>query len=83
MAGKVVIIGGGLVGCETADFLAQTSDNFSAAPTEVTILEMWKSKTSMREGSDWWKVFAQVIREPIIVNRRCKNGRGIKECRAF
>ena len=40
MAGKVVIIGGGLVGCETADFLAQTSDNFSAAPTEVTILEM-------------------------------------------
>ena len=40
MAGKVVIIGGGLVGCETADFLAQTSDNFSAAPTEVAILEM-------------------------------------------
>lgn len=40
LAERVVIIGGGLVGCETADFLAQTTDNTEAAATHVTILEM-------------------------------------------
>jgi len=40
LAGNVVIVGGGLVGCETADFLAQTTDNLGVAPTYVTILEM-------------------------------------------
>ena len=40
MARNVVIVGGGLVGCETADFLAQTTDNLGVAPTHVTILEM-------------------------------------------
>jgi pyruvate/2-oxoglutarate dehydrogenase complex dihydrolipoamide dehydrogenase (E3) component len=40
LAGNVVIVGGGLVGCETADFLAQTTDNLGVAPTHVTILEM-------------------------------------------
>jgi NAD(H)-dependent 7beta-hydroxy-3-oxo-delta4-cholenoic acid oxidoreductase len=40
LAGNVVIVGGGLVGCETADFLAQTTDNMDAAATHVTILEM-------------------------------------------
>ncbi|MCX5866395.1 MAG: FAD-dependent oxidoreductase [Proteobacteria bacterium] len=39
-ARKAVIIGGNLTGCETADFLAQPSDNLMAAPTDVTILEM-------------------------------------------
>jgi len=43
LARKVVIIGGGLVGCETADFLAQTSDNKGVAATEVTLLEMQDS----------------------------------------
>lgn len=40
LAGRVVVVGGGLVGCETADFLAQTTDNLGVAPTHVTILEM-------------------------------------------
>ena len=39
-ARSVVIVGGGLVGCETADFMAQTTDNLSTVPTDVTVLEM-------------------------------------------
>jgi NAD(H)-dependent 7beta-hydroxy-3-oxo-delta4-cholenoic acid oxidoreductase len=39
-ARNVVIVGGGLVGCETADLMAETTDNMAAAPTNVTILEM-------------------------------------------
>ncbi len=40
LASKVLVIGGGLVGCETADFLAQTTDVLGIATTEVTIVEM-------------------------------------------
>jgi pyruvate/2-oxoglutarate dehydrogenase complex dihydrolipoamide dehydrogenase (E3) component len=36
----VVVVGGGMVGCETADLLALPSDNFAAAPTDVTLVEM-------------------------------------------
>jgi len=39
-ARKVLIVGGGLTGCETADFLAFPTDNMAAAPTEVTLLEL-------------------------------------------
>lgn len=39
-ARKVIILGGGLTGCETADFLALPPDNMAAAPTEVTLVEM-------------------------------------------
>jgi 2,4-dienoyl-CoA reductase-like NADH-dependent reductase (Old Yellow Enzyme family)/thioredoxin reductase len=40
IAGNVLIIGGGLVACELADFLADTHDNTGAMPTIVTMLEM-------------------------------------------
>jgi len=40
IANNVVIIGGGLVACELADFLADTHDNTGAMPTLVTMLEM-------------------------------------------
>ncbi len=40
LSGNIVIIGGGLVGCEVADFLADTEDNTGAVPTKVTMLEM-------------------------------------------
>jgi len=39
-ARNVVILGGGLVGCETADFLAETGDNPVVGRTVVTIVEM-------------------------------------------
>jgi pyruvate/2-oxoglutarate dehydrogenase complex dihydrolipoamide dehydrogenase (E3) component len=39
-ARNVVILGGGLVGCETADFLAETGDNPVVGRTAVTIVEM-------------------------------------------
>ncbi len=39
-ARRVLVVGGGLTGCETADFLALPTDNMAAAPTEVTLLEM-------------------------------------------
>ena len=39
-ARNVVIVGGGLVGCETADLMAETTDNLAVAPTDVTVLEM-------------------------------------------
>ncbi len=38
-AKKVIILGGGVLGCETADFLAQTNDNFATASADVTIIE--------------------------------------------
>jgi pyruvate/2-oxoglutarate dehydrogenase complex dihydrolipoamide dehydrogenase (E3) component len=37
---NVVIVGGGLVGCEIADFMAEAGDNLGASPTKVTIVEM-------------------------------------------
>jgi pyruvate/2-oxoglutarate dehydrogenase complex dihydrolipoamide dehydrogenase (E3) component len=37
---KIVIIGGGLVGCETADFVAERGDFPGNARKEVTIIEM-------------------------------------------
>jgi len=40
IASNVVIIGGGLVACELADFLADTHDNTGAMPAIVTMIEM-------------------------------------------
>ncbi|MFC1824306.1 FAD-dependent oxidoreductase [Thermodesulfobacteriota bacterium] len=37
---NVVIVGGGSVGCETADFLAELGDNLAMGRTTVTIVEM-------------------------------------------
>ena len=40
IASNVLVIGGGLVACELADFLADTNDNTGAMPAKVTMLEM-------------------------------------------
>ena len=37
--GNVLIIGGGLVGCETAEFLATTGDDITIGKTSVTVVE--------------------------------------------
>jgi NADPH-dependent 2,4-dienoyl-CoA reductase/sulfur reductase-like enzyme len=39
-AKSVVVVGGGSVGCETADFLAESGDNLVTGRTRVTIIEM-------------------------------------------
>jgi 2,4-dienoyl-CoA reductase-like NADH-dependent reductase (Old Yellow Enzyme family)/thioredoxin reductase len=39
-ARRVLVLGGGLVGCETADFLAETGDNPFVGRTEVIVVEM-------------------------------------------
>ncbi len=38
--GKILIIGGGMVGCELASYLANTGDNITIGRTEITIVEM-------------------------------------------
>ena len=38
--GRVLIIGGGMVGCEVAEYLAATGDNISVGKRDVTIVEM-------------------------------------------
>lgn len=38
--GKALVIGGGMVGCEVASFIANTGDNITIGRTEVTIVEM-------------------------------------------
>jgi len=40
--GNVVIIGGGMVGCEVADFIANHGDNMPGSTISVTIVEMLK-----------------------------------------
>ncbi len=37
---NVVVIGGGMVGCEVADFLAEPEDNAIVGPISITILEI-------------------------------------------
>jgi NADPH-dependent 2,4-dienoyl-CoA reductase/sulfur reductase-like enzyme len=39
-ARNVLVIGGGMVGCEVADFLAEPEDNAIVGPVSVTIVEM-------------------------------------------
>jgi 2,4-dienoyl-CoA reductase-like NADH-dependent reductase (Old Yellow Enzyme family)/thioredoxin reductase len=45
-ARNVVILGGGLVGCETADFMTGTGDNLGGDRTNVTIVEMLEDVAS-------------------------------------
>ena len=42
-ARNVLVIGGGMVGCEVADFLAEPEDNLIVGPVSVTVFEMSES----------------------------------------
>jgi pyruvate/2-oxoglutarate dehydrogenase complex dihydrolipoamide dehydrogenase (E3) component len=43
LPGRVLIIGGGMVGCETAEFMHQQGDNPLVGRTAVTVIEMLDS----------------------------------------
>lgn len=73
-AGKVIIIGGGLTGCETADFLALPADNMAAAPTQVTLLEM-REEIAMDSMAEPRHLLLERLREKrveVIVRARVK-----------
>ncbi len=63
LAGNVIIVGGGLVGCETADFLAALDDSpNSVASVKVTILEM-QDRVAMDSVSEPRHLLMQRLRE--------------------
>jgi 2,4-dienoyl-CoA reductase-like NADH-dependent reductase (Old Yellow Enzyme family)/thioredoxin reductase len=73
-AGKVIIIGGGLTGCETADFLALPADNMAAASTQVTLLEM-REEIAMDSMAEPRHLLLERLREKrveVIVRARVK-----------
>lgn len=45
---KIVIVGGGTVGCETADYLAPLVNDLSPANRDVTVIEMTKTLARQR-----------------------------------
>ena len=45
---KIVIVGGGTVGCETADYLAPLVNDLSPANRDVTVIEMTKTLCRQR-----------------------------------
>jgi NADPH-dependent 2,4-dienoyl-CoA reductase/sulfur reductase-like enzyme len=58
--GNVLIVGGGMVGCETASFLANTGDNITIGRTAVTIVEMTDAV-----GTDMFSEGREVLMEKL------------------
>ena len=48
---KIVIVGGGTVGCETADYLAPLVNDLSPANRDVTVIEMTKTLAANEGGA--------------------------------
>jgi len=61
-AKNVVVIGGGMLGCEVADFLADVGDNPPVRPTKVTIVEMLPS-IGYRRPTPQTSLLVQRLRE--------------------
>ena len=47
---KIVIIGGGSVGCETADYLAPLINDLFPTNRDITLIEMTKGLTTQGES---------------------------------
>ena len=58
--GSVLIVGGGMVGCETASFLANAGDNITIGRTAVTIVEMTDAA-----GADMFSEGREVLMEKL------------------
>jgi pyruvate/2-oxoglutarate dehydrogenase complex dihydrolipoamide dehydrogenase (E3) component len=58
--GSVLIVGGGMVGCETASFLANTGDNITIGRTAVTVVEMTDAV-----GADMFSEGREVLMEKL------------------
>jgi NAD(H)-dependent 7beta-hydroxy-3-oxo-delta4-cholenoic acid oxidoreductase len=59
-SGRALVIGGGMVGCELASFLANTGDNITIGRTEVTVVEMSDSV-----GSDMFSEGRELLMEKL------------------
>ena len=76
--GRVVIIGGGMVGCELASFLANTGDNITIGRTEVTVIEMKENA-----GADMFSEGRELLMEKLRGREvRIITGAAVKEITA-
>jgi len=58
---QILILGGGVVGCETADFLAHPVDDLRPGGNRVTVIEMLDN-VALDERSSWRSLLIQRLR---------------------
>jgi pyruvate/2-oxoglutarate dehydrogenase complex dihydrolipoamide dehydrogenase (E3) component len=58
---QILVLGGGVVGCETADFLAHPVDDLRPGGNRVTIIEMLDN-VALDERSSWRSLLIQRLR---------------------
>jgi pyruvate/2-oxoglutarate dehydrogenase complex dihydrolipoamide dehydrogenase (E3) component len=58
---QILVLGGGVVGCETADFLAHPVDDLRPGGNRVTVIEMLDN-VALDERSSWRSLLIQRLR---------------------
>jgi 2,4-dienoyl-CoA reductase-like NADH-dependent reductase (Old Yellow Enzyme family)/NADPH-dependent 2,4-dienoyl-CoA reductase/sulfur reductase-like enzyme len=58
---RILVLGGGVVGCETADFLADPVDDLRPGGNRVTVIEMLEN-VALDERSSWRSLLIQRLR---------------------
>ncbi len=58
---QILVLGGGVVGCETADFLAHPVDDLRPGGNQVTVIEMLNN-VALDERSSWRSLLIQRLR---------------------
>jgi NADPH-dependent 2,4-dienoyl-CoA reductase/sulfur reductase-like enzyme len=58
---QILVLGGGVVGCETADFLAHPVDDLRSGGNRVTVIEMLDN-VALDERSSWRSLLIQRLR---------------------